>query len=138
MGENYMKEIANMLGVELGEKFYIGTDDAYHYYFTENGLYCDELKDRREQTQWLCGTWLVYLLSGRATLRHIAWKPSYSERYYSIGPGGVLEPERWLDDFVDRALYKLGNCYRTPQEAEADRDKWIAFYASYDTVKLQF
>lgn len=136
MGENYMKEIANMLGVELGEKFYIGTDDAYHYYFTENGLYCDELKDRREQTQWLCGTWLVYLLSGRATLRHITWKPSYNERYYSIGIGGTLEPGAWMNDYMDLVLYKLGNCYRTPQEAEANRDKWIAFYASAKTLEV--
>lgn len=60
------------------------------------------------------------------------WKPRFNERYYSIGPGGVLEPGTWLNDFVDVAMYKLGNCYPTAQEAEKDVTKWTDWYASDD------
>lgn len=60
------------------------------------------------------------------------WKPHFNERYYSVGNGGVLEPGTWLNDFVDIAMYKLGNCYATPEEAEANMEKWIKWYSSDD------
>ena len=58
------------------------------------------------------------------------WKPHFNERYYSVGNGGVLEPGTWLNDFVDISMYKLGNCYATPEEAEANMEKWIKWYSS--------
>lgn len=58
------------------------------------------------------------------------WKPHFNERYYSVGNGGVLEPGTWLNDFVDIAMYKLGNCYATPEEAEANVEKWTKWYSS--------
>jgi hypothetical protein len=60
------------------------------------------------------------------------WKPHFNERYYSVGNGGVLEPGTWLNDFVDIAMYKLGNCYATPEEAEANMEKWTKWYSSDD------
>ena len=66
------------------------------------------------------------------------WKPHFNERYYSVGNGGVLEPGTWMNDFVDIALYKLGNCYATPEEAEVNVDKWVKWYNSkeeYDNKK---
>lgn len=32
--------------------------------------------------------------------------------------------------------YKLGNCYRTKAEAEFNRDKWMAFYASDEVLEV--
>lgn len=125
---NHMKEVAKMLGVELGEKFNIiqpNTKIASPiYYFDLEGLKCDETGD------WLCGLLLNHLLSGEYTIKRLPWKPSYNEQYYSIGQGGALEPGTWMNDYIDLAFYKLGNCYRTVQEAEANRDKWIDFYST--------
>lgn len=132
---NHMQEVANILGVELGERFCInGIDDRCRYYLTEYGLYYDGMKRSKFYTEeddaLFSGVLLTQLLSGVTTIQHISWKPNFNERYYSIGPGGVLEPGNWANDFIDRALYKLGNCYRTSQEAEVNRDKWTAFYES--------
>ena len=43
-------------------------------------------------------------------------------------------PCRYMSNHVNR--YKLGNCYRTREEAEANRDKWVAFYASDDVLEV--
>jgi hypothetical protein len=126
---NHMKEVANMLGVELDERFRVVNrlGDLYssdYYYFTKYNIMVDGTSCTAEASM------LLALVSGFYTIQRLPWKPNYNERYYSIGPGGVLEPGKWMDDFIDRALYKLGNCYHTTQEAEANRDKWVAFYES--------
>ena len=76
------------------------------------------------------------LLSGQLEIKRKPWKPKYNQCYYSIGPGGVLEPGRWMNDFIDVAMYKLGNCYRTAEEAEANRDKWVKFYESDEVLEV--
>lgn len=125
---NYMKDIAKIFGVELNEKFKIdcGRKDTIAM-LTDYGLVINC------EPNAVCITSdqvLGWLLTGKATIKPLPWKPNYEQRYYSIGPGGVLEPGRWLNDFIDVAMYKLGNCYHTAQEAESNRDKWIAFYNS--------
>ena len=134
---NHMKEVAQMLGVELNKEFEV------HYGFTRTstakitntGLH---ILDTNLLTfgEDLEKTTLEWLLCGLCYIAHKPWKPSCNEQYYSIGPGGVLEPGTWLNDFIDRALYKLGNCYCTPQAAEIDRDKWIAFYNSDEMLEV--
>lgn len=138
-----MKEIANMLGVELYENFYIKcnlgltdknnnetrTQDRDWFCFDEYGLKCTSV------TPYI-NSYLVGLLNGDYSIERKPWKPTYHEKYYSIGPGGVLEPGDWLNDFIDQAMYKLGNCYRTVEEASANRDKWIKFYSSDDLIEL--
>ena len=137
--KNYMKDIANMLGVEIGEPFKV--DNGFTYMFTEKGIVAPSCvyrgvytsEDLEEKHYELV---LLALLNGDLTILPKPWKPTYDERYYSIGPGGVLEPGNWLNDFIDQAMYKLGNCYRTPQEAEENRDKWIKFYSSDELIEL--
>ena len=36
----------------------------------------------------------------------------------------------------DKTFYKLGNCYRTCEEAEANRDKWVKFYVSDEVLEV--
>ena len=125
---NHMKEVANMLGVELGEKFQVfdsvGRLCPCKFYFAEKDIVIDGTNNCAEAGM------LRLLICGIYTIKRIPWKPAFYEQYYSIGPGGALEPGTWMNDFLDRMLYKLGNCYHTPQEAEANKDKWIAFYQS--------
>ena len=126
---NHMKEVAKMLGVEIGERFSINDTEPI-YYFSEDGLHSEELGD------WLCGFYINHLLSGEYTIKRKSWKPAYHERYYSVGLGGALEPGDWMNDFLDVALYKLGNCYRTVEDAEANKEKWIEFYNSDKTLEV--
>lgn len=60
MSKNYMKEVAEMLGVELGEKFEIENATCNPCYITEAGLYdCDD--DYR-------GGFLICLLNGETEI----------------------------------------------------------------------
>lgn len=43
---NYMSQVANILGVELGERFKINTCEAGlepYFYFTDNDLVCEDI-----------------------------------------------------------------------------------------------
>lgn len=56
MSKNYMKEVAELLGVELGEKFEIENSSFNPCYIKENGLYDCDCVNR--------SGFLVYLLTG--------------------------------------------------------------------------
>ena len=119
---SYMFEVAEMIGVRVGERFEIDTLEGVFTLYGE-GLYSMATQSMRPDV-------MFDLLTGKLNIKRKPWKPAYTYKYYSIGPGGVLEPGTWLSDFIDLAMYKLGNCYRTAEEAEAHADKWKAFYAS--------
>ena len=131
---NHMAEVAKMLGVELGEEFeidYGGDSTIVNAKVTDTGFRIINLNNLE-----FSGLVLNLLLSGQLEIKRKSWKPKYNQCYYSIGPGGVLEPGRWMNDFIDVAMYKLGNCYRTAEEAEANRDKWVKFYESDEVLEV--
>ena len=129
---NYMSQIAKMLGVELGERFDINGFNEFYFLDTDglysfNGTYCK------------CDEYFSKLLAGELTIKRKPWKPKRGETYWYVEKDGdVLEMEwhpcRYMSNHVNR--YKLGNCYRTREEAEANRDKWVAFYASDEVLEV--
>lgn len=135
---NHMAEVARILGVELGEEFELIFPQPSSCHatvkFTNDGLsvVSTNVYDVYNFKAYL----LEHLLKGIYTIKRKPWQPAYNERYYSIGPGGTLEPGIWMNDFIDIALYRFGNCYRTHQEAEANSGKWIAFYASDEVLEV--
>ena len=134
---NHMEEVAKMLSVELEEEFeveYRGKT-VVSAKLTGAGL---QLTNINGLDIYISDSSIIleWLLTGHCTVKRLPWKPNYGDSYYSIGPGGCLEPGQWLDDFIDIAMYKLGNCYRTVQEAEANKDKWIAFYESDEMLEV--
>lgn len=64
------------------------------------------------------------------------WRPSYRETYYLVAKNGIVLSSVWYNHAFDLMTYKLGNCYRTKEEAEMDRDKWIAFYVSDEILEV--
>ena len=129
---NYMSEVAKMLGVELGEEFNLNFYD-YNYKLTNDGLMCTDFpKNSTEEYDHL----LCKILMGGYTIKRKPWKPKFDEKYYSIGVDGTVENGTWLNDFLDYSLYKLGNCYRTPEEARANRSKWGMFYDSDEVLEV--
>ena len=131
---NHMKEVANMLGVELGERFQVfnsvGSPYLCKFYFTEKDIVIDGTNNCAGADMLRLLIWGVY------TIKRIPWKPTYHETYYSVGPGGTLEPGCWMNDFLDCMLYKLGNCYRTAADAAYNIDKWIEFYSSDEILEV--
>lgn len=137
---NHMKEVAQMLGVGLYEKFIItcgvslGQDISKEgpiYYLSECGLHCDETGDL------FCELYLSFLLSGVYTIKRQPWKPQCRyETYFYVYSDGEVGAGSWVDAEVNYMHYKLGNCYRTKEAAEADRDKWVAFYGSDEQITI--
>lgn len=132
---NHMAEVAKMLGVELEEEFEIPEYSSYKFKMTVNGIavYIDgSWKSNMPNTSFA----LEKLLEGIYTIKRKPWKPKIGEKYWVIVPDGDISEYAWLDSLGGHSNYKLGNCYRTREEAEANRDKWVAFYASDEVLEV--
>jgi hypothetical protein len=126
---NYMSEVAKMLGVELGESFYISTNGNIEYVFTANGLF-------PVNGSVVCNNTLNELLSGTAYIKRKPWKPNRNEIYWVIDERELPAYDEWMNTSTDLNYYKLGNCYKTKEEAERNVQKWIDFYSSDEVLEV--
>ena len=125
---NHMPEVAKMLGVEIGEEFEINKQDGV-FVLCYDGLL-------HTQSGFMCNELLYSLLFGKYTIKCKPWKPKEGESYYVVETNGFIGVEEWWAETIDMNYYKLGNCYRTEEEAEANRDKWVAFYTSDEVLEV--
>ena len=125
---NYMAEVAKMLGVELGEEFEIECCTGT-YYLTYDGLFKNGLK-------WKCERTLSDLLVGDRIIKRKHWKPTINDTYYFVRNDGYVNSVQWINNVWDHSIYKLGNCYRTREDADSNCDKWVAFYASDEVLEV--
>jgi hypothetical protein len=123
-----MFEVAEMLGVRVGERFEIETLEG-EFTLGNEGLYSMITQSYRPEV-------LLDLLTGKLGIKRAPWKPDLNERYYVIEETGMVSEEVWWNECIDIMFYKLGNCYRTIEEAEAHVDKWKAFYASDELLDV--
>lgn len=136
---NYMAEVAKMLGVELYERFQIINLENnipisdYNYYFTDKDIEIDDAG------HGCSGEYiLINLVYGDFAIKRKPWKPKDGDKFWYVDADEVICS--YVDfnhndaDHVN--YYKLGNCYRTREEAEANRDKWIAFYKSDEVLEV--
>lgn len=63
-------------------------------------------------------------------------KPILDQVYYSVKPNGKVDWNIWDNDEIDLNFYIIGNCYLTIDEAKANCDKWISFYASDEVLEV--
>ena len=137
MTVNHMAEVAAMFGVRLGERFKIINVDTnkpiseYNYYFTDKDIEIDE------GSMACSGEYFVMrLIYGDYTIQSKPWKPKEDEDYWYVDGRGDTWSTYWTEYADSMNYYKLGNCYRTREEAEANRDKWIAFYESDEVLEV--
>lgn len=116
---NYYKQIAEMLGLELGQEFVI-TDldgkrkDTITYKFTEDGLF-SKANDLSVKVTLI----LDLLLTGKCKAVPKPWKPKYGEQYWSYSLRSNKAHCSLFEDYVeDYAMWKSGNCFRTEEEAK--------------------
>jgi len=57
----------------------------------------------------------------------VKWKPKEGNTYYCIAHDGAHE-SYWDDDYIDNGRYKLGNCFRTREEAKAMLEKTLKLW----------
>ena len=109
-----MKDVASLLGLELYEEFKIkGVYGKYR--ITEKTL------ERSNEGTWEESYILIEeLFNGGRELE--PWKPEKRDEYYFVNIDSI-ESLIWLNDAIDIALYKMGNCFKTQEEAEKNREK---------------
>ena len=129
---NYMAEVAKMLGVELGEEF--ECSNGYKYVLREDGIIESKYRDKFSTNTFSPA--LVALLNGELTIKRKPWKPSIDDTFWLVDQNGDLISSKWRKYTEQLDLYKLGNCYRTYEEAGVNRDKWVTFYASDEVLEV--
>jgi hypothetical protein len=121
MAKNLIPQIAQMLGVELGEAFKVKGDNELTYQFTDDGLKLThnsgiEISDVSAKVAF------ATLLNGKDEIVKLPWEPKQGENYCTFGCfAGKWEVVRqcWLDGPIDLALLGKGWVYRTEKEAKA-------------------
>lgn len=133
---NYMAEVAKLLGVELGEEFQICGNGEATVKLTEDGLKIVTILGKLiDHANEIC---LTKLLAGKYVIKRKSWKPKIGDTYWLVLHDGIVDIAVCEEDSLafTLAVYKLGNCYRTCEEALKNCDKWISFYASDEVLEV--
>jgi hypothetical protein len=119
MAKNLIPNIAQMLGVEIGEEFKIKGYDGLTYKLTDAGLELTTVDGQK--TKWFDHGALNSLLKGKMEIVKLPWKPKEGEDYYSfcrfLGEWCVWQ-QQWTNHPYDLALLEKGWIYRTHEEAK--------------------
>lgn len=118
---NYYKQVAEMLGVELGEEFSIKniqTEDinrARYKITKEKGLMYSIGGE-----EWNRSSSLLAIFSGAYSIVKLPWKPKKDDQcWFYTAAWNEATFWKWKGDYIDLMLWKVGNCFKTKEEAEA-------------------
>lgn len=118
---NYYKKIAEMLGVELGEEFSLKNNktnelNECRYKITQE----EGIMYSIDREKWVRSAVLMSIINGSYSVVKLPWKPKNDEKfwYYSETINQATY-HKWSFGNYDLCLWKLGNCFRTEEEAEA-------------------
>lgn len=132
MNKNLMPQIAEMLGLQLGEEFKVKDYDELTYRFTNDGL---ELTHDSgiELAKISANVAFVDLVNGKDEIIKLPWKPKAGEQYYSFGGRFFGDPTVWIVVDViwqglayDVAMFDKGWVYKSKEEAKAALPKVAA------------
>lgn len=119
---NLIPQIAQMLGLELGEEFKIKGRE-YIFHFVDNGLIAYRT-DGSVLPYENCLAHFLWLINGEEEIIKLPWKPKKRERYWTFNV--FFESGKWVttsfvwgDEVFDNAVFKVGWVYRTREEAQA-------------------
>lgn len=138
-----MEQIAQMLGVELDEEFYLEDITDGGYYITyDNDKVVFKLsnlgmfrKDKHTVSGWIDSThnYLPELFTGRYTIVKKPWKPKKDEKYYCVLLCKEIVYTCFFGDYDDIMRYQLGNCFRTKEEITPQilEETWQKCYGKY-------
>ena len=120
---NYMKDVAKLLGIELGEKFYLEGQKS-EYRITENGV--ETFYDDDEGWLTSAEISLDFLLTGRYIIVK-KWKPRKNEEYYFPRPDtkALWHYDAWDENETDYHRLSHGLVFRTPREATEAAKKML-------------
>ena len=125
MSKNLIPQIAQMLGVELGEEFKIkDAADWMLFHFEERGLRVRNVDEKVELSDGVDGALFERLLGGYLEIVKLPWKPKMYERYWTFmssleGRKLYVLNYMWDNSVIDVAFHKVGWVYRTQEEAKS-------------------
>ena len=118
---NLIPQIAQILGVEIGEKFKVRGYNELTYRFDADGL--KESFSNRPKEEWtFANAALGSLLAGKLEIIKLPWKPKEGDAYYTFevfrGKWVVIRSTWWTGAPCNYALLDKGWAFRTREEAE--------------------
>lgn len=125
---NLMAEVAKLLGIEIGEPFYILQNGKHRciysdndlYKITEEGLANINNADGCYEYHSHCRVILTDLLLGKCSVEKLPWEPQEGDRYYVLNTNALfIETFIWDNSTFGYAAKNMGIIYRTKAEAEA-------------------
>ena len=118
MAKNLMPEVAKLLGVEIGEEFFIQNADRKEtVVLAADGLHVIQPNNVLSPDH---GKLLSKVLQGLYTVKKIPWEPQEGDRYYVLNTNALfIESFMWGNSTFDYAAKNMGIIYRTKAEAEA-------------------
>ena len=133
---NYMNQIAQMLGVELGEEFKIKDPKNGEIYnvvfkFDNSGLVRREPKPKRV---WIPDSGALHQLTiGGFEIVKKPWKPKNGDKYYYVSVLKEIVQTYFYEVHNDVMRYQLGNCFKTEEEITPDvlEETWQKCYGAY-------
>lgn len=134
---NYARKIAEMLGLNIGEKFKIkGHPDMGTFWFVDDNS--EKMRDIWDfelgpEAYDLCFEPVVLLeqiLTGFYEVERLPWKPKRCQKYYTFNytlesNEKVIDESIWIDSVFDLMRWKSGNCFETRKKAETNGKKII-------------
>ena len=120
---NYYKQFAEMLGLELEQEFVL-TDDGnrknkYTYKITDDGILFKLPTSDKWTTSYSFTS--LNILNGDYKVVPKQWKPKKGDNYsyyinstYFEGINSCM----WTDECLDLLHWKVGNCFKTEEEAK--------------------
>lgn len=121
MAKNLIPQIAQMLGVEIGEEFKVKGDDETTYIFTDDGLKLT-YDGGIGIVEISSDVAFVDLVNGKDEIIKLPWQPKKGDVYFTFGRLGDKWVVRslWWGGFPEEyALLDKGWVYRSEKEAQA-------------------
>lgn len=115
---NYWKQFAEMLKLELEQEFVLTDDDGirkdiFTYKITEDGIFY-----KSKISNWLKTELVDALLNGCIKAVPKPWKPKKVDNYFFYTTYlDRTSYSTWTDGTLDLLLWKVGNCFKTEEEA---------------------
>lgn len=141
---NYMKQIAQMLGVELEEEFYLkNTTNGYYcasgknkttFKLSESGVKYKFIRNTNNYEWCRLDAILAEVLTGSLEIVKKPWRPKDKEFVYYIELNRSIT-RTWFNakGGVTLLMYSLGNCFKTEEEItpEVLEETWQRCYGAY-------
>lgn len=129
MSKNLIPQIAEMLGLQLGEEFKVKGYDELTYKFASDGLKLTYDNDI-EISDLTAKVAFVALLNGTDEIVKLPWNPKIYDIYWTFKAAHrdvwCVTDVHWTNNPNDAAAFKAGWVYRTRVEAEAALPKVAA------------